>query len=330
MKKIYIIIVSFVLLASFAAIKSMSEPKTNKVPTIQDAKNKIEDKAAVSDIDNKIRAVYIDGRLPFNISMIKELKVNTIVLSQEGVRMPAAPYKTNYRALKSLEKNTKELEKSEIDYIIDINSGPGFSSDGKISSIFANDTEALYFAKMSCEVIKRHVSNKNFKGIMISLENTNVLEDNYYNTLKYIINKIQNSYPDVNIILNLYPCSFENNFENLSVPELKNVTLNAVIYFKGMSYPMYATGYKASLKINKNVILSNLQILKEFQEKNKTNMMITIKTPWTEKSDIFLQDVYEINKMLSFNLNIGYINSFDDYDFTKNEDVLKVIKRNNK
>lgn len=330
MKKIYIIIVSIVLLASFAAIKSMSEPKSNKILAIEEAKNKIEEKTAQTDIDNKIKAVNIDGRLPFNISMIKELGFNTVVLSHEGVRMSNAPYKTNYKALKSLEENVKELEKSDMDYIIDINSGPGFSSDGKIYSIFTNDTEAMYFAKMSCEVIKRHVSSKNFKGIMINLENTNVLEENYYNTLEYIINKIQSSYPDVNIILNLYPCSFENGFQNLSIPELDNITINAVIYFKGMSYPMYAAGYKASLKLNKNVMLSNLQILKEFQEKSKSNMIITINTPWTEKSDAFLQDMYEINKMLNFNLNIGYINSFDDYDFTKNEDVLKVIKRNNK
>ncbi|MCX7883642.1 MAG: hypothetical protein N2448_01215 [Caloramator sp.] len=330
MKKIYIMIVSILLLTSFAAIKSMSEPKSNKIQTVEKTKEKIEEKTAQNKINNKIKAVNINGSLPFNISKVKELGFNTVILSHEGVRIPNAPFKTDFKSLKSLEESINELEKHDMNYIIDINSGPGFSSDGKIVSIFTNDTEALYFSKMSCEIIKRHINSKNFKGIMISLENTNVLEENYYNTLKYIINKIKDSYPDVNIILNLYPCSFENGFEKLSIPELKNVTLNSVIYFKGMSYPMYATGYKTSLKLNKNIMLSSLEILKELQEKNKNDILISIKTPWTEKSDIFLQDIYEINKMLNFNLNIAYINSFDDYDFTKNKDVLKVIKRNNK
>lgn len=179
------------LLASFAVIKSMSEPKINKIPTIEEVKNKIEDKVEQTKNDNKIKTVTINAKLPFDISNVKKLGFNTVVLSHEGVRIPNAPYKTNYKALKSLEDNVKSLEKSDMDYILSINSGPGFSADGKISSIFANDTEALYFSKMLCEIIKRHVESKNFKGIMIDIENTNVLEENYYNTLSYIINNVQ-------------------------------------------------------------------------------------------------------------------------------------------
>lgn len=330
MKKVYIIILSIMLLASFAVIKSMSEPKINKIPTIEEVKNKIEDKVEQTKNDNKIKTVTINAKLPFDISNVKKLGFNTVVLSHEGVRIPNAPYKTNYKALKSLEDNVKSLEKSDMDYILSINSGPGFSADGKISSIFANDTEALYFSKMLCEIIKRHVESKNFKGIMIDIENTNVLEENYYNTLSYIINNVQKNYPNINIILNLYPLSFENNFKDILIPKLNNVTFNGTIYLKGMSYPGYATSYKTSLKINKNILLSNLQELKDIKDKNGYNILVTIKIPYTEKSDILLQDVYEISKMLHVDINLYSINSMDDYDFSKNNDVLKVIERNNK
>lgn len=97
-----------------------------------------------------------------------------------------------------------------------------------------------------------------------------------------------------------------------------------------MSYPGYATSYKTSLKINKNILLSNLQELKDIKDKNGYNILVTIKIPYTEKSDILLQDVYEISKMLHVDINLYSINSMDDYDFSKNNDVLKVIERNNK
>lgn len=87
---------------------------------------------------------------------------------------------------------------------------------------------------------------------------------------------------------------------------------------------------KTSLKLNKNILLSNLQTFKEFSDRNNYDMIITVKIPWTEKSDILLQDIFEISKMLHLNINIYNINSLDDYDFSQNKDVLKIIERNNK
>ncbi|QCX33438.1 hypothetical protein FDN13_06770 [Caloramator sp. E03] len=330
MKRFLLIILPVILLSSFALIKSSSKKDSKIISDIKNTKKIIDAEVLEAKVDNKIKAVSVDGSFPFDVSKVKDLEFNLIILKNAGVRIPSSPYKTDYKALKSLEKNIKEIEKVNMNYIIDVTSGPGFSSDGNISSIFTNDTEALYFSKMLCEIIKRHSNSKYFKGIMLDLENTNVLEENYYNTTKYIIEKVQKNYPDVKILLSLYPLSFENNFQNILVPKLSNVTLNGVVYFKGMSYPGYAAGYKTSLKLNKNILLSNLQTFKEFSDRNNYDMIITVKIPWTEKSDILLQDIFEISKMLHLNINIYNINSLDDYDFSQNKDVLKIIERNNK
>lgn len=244
MKRFLLIILPVILLSSFALIKSSSKKDSKIISDIKNTKKIIDAEVLEAKVDNKIKAVSVDGSFPFDVSKVKDLEFNLIILKNAGVRIPSSPYKTDYKALKSLEKNIKEIEKVNMNYIIDVTSGPGFSSDGNISSIFTNDTEALYFSKMLCEIIKRHSNSKYFKGIMLDLENTNVLEENYYNTTKYIIEKVQKNYPDVKILLSLYPLSFENNFQNILVPKLSNVTLNGVVYFKGMSYPGYAAGYK--------------------------------------------------------------------------------------
>lgn len=328
MKKLAFILLMLFALTSCSNPNANSLPPSNNTKPVEQKKENPVPAVPVAKTDSRVRAVSIDGNGILNIPDYKDLGFNLIFLSSEGVRIPKAPYRTDYKALKLIENNIKILENSSMDYIIEFKSGPGFSNSGKISTIYANDTEALYFSKMVEEIIKRHILSKNFKGISINLENPDIPETTYYNTMKYIISKIHKDYPDVPVIFNFYPASFENDFAYMPRFDFKNVTYNASISLIGISYPGYGTGYKTSFKLNKNEILSKLQKLKDIQDKNSMNFIVTVKVPWADNSDVFLQDIYEIAKMLHFDINL--YSSSGAYNFMKNEPVIKVIKRNSK
>lgn len=280
--------------------------------------------------EDGIKGVSLLYNKDLDINYFKNLGLNTAFLSVNGVRIAKSPYRTDFNVLRNSEKAIDKIKNENINYVINITSGPGYSGDGNITSIFDNRQEALYYANMVKETIGRQLDNPNFKGISLSFENPNIPEKKYYETLSYITSKIREEYPDVNLIVSLHPLSFETGMKNVSTLDFNNVTLNVNISLRTIDYPGSSLGYKSSFKINRNSILSNLQILKDdFAEKN-TKVIVTIRSPWSDKSDVFLQDIFEIIRMLDFNFTLDYGNSQDVNDFKNTDSVIKIIKRHSK
>jgi hypothetical protein len=274
-----------------------------------------------------LKAVSLISNNTLNIEDFTSSGFNTIILSSSGVRQPKEPYKTHNNTLKNLDMAVNETNNVKVDYIIDINSGPGLSSDGKINSIFNNRQEAMYFARMTKEIIKRYNTDEYFKGISINIGVPSIAEDKYYDILNYIISKIREDYKDVYIIYNLHPLAFENNLQTLPEMKYDNILLNVPISLNGISYPGYGAGVKNSIKLSKNVILDKLQKLKSIHDSGKTSVIITIKIPWIAKSEVLVQDMFEITKILGYDFNLCYGNSGDIFDFTRNDSILKIVKR---
>jgi hypothetical protein len=325
---LYILTLS-VFLSGCEVISQKNSTPPSSTDIVKEVKKEVnkELKEASSKDDEKVRAVNIVYNKDFNISNFNSYGFNTIFLSTDGIRIANGNYKTDNKVLKKLESSIRKLENQKTNYIINITSGPGFSSDGKIVSIFDNRQEAMYFAKMTKEIIKRHYNSKYFKGISIDLNNIEVPEDKYYSTLDYIISKVKKDYSKVPIVLNLHPLSFENGFNN--IPEIKytNIILNAPISLKGISYPGYGAGYKSSIKLTKNTILDRLQKLKDVQDENKADVIVTIKAPWVAKSEVLIQDIFEVTKILGYDFNLSFGNSSDMFDITQNKGILKIVKR---
>jgi hypothetical protein len=268
------------------------------------------------------RGIGLTDNNGYNLSFYKDLGFDTFIIKVNGIRSSKKPYKTNFEELKRLRKLTSALDYYKMKYMIELTSGPGYSSDSTTATIFSKEIERIYFAQMAGEVIKRYQGNKNFKGISIKLDDPDVSTEDYYKTENFIINKIRASYPDMTILYNLHPLTFENDVKDLPIMTNDKNILNLTICFKGIVYPGYGAGYKASVKLDKNGMLKRFQALKEFETKNKQHIMITIQTPWAEKSDVFLQDTFELFKMIGFDYTLCYGNSFDIFDFSKNEDVV--------
>lgn len=324
MKKvlIYIVIISLILIScSKIIIENPSQSSTI-------AKEAPEpDKAVMSPkIDASTKAVTVKSLDDLNIKMIKETNFNLVVLQSEGVRRSDKNYSTNFKTLKRLNENASVLEENKINYFIELTSGPGFEEDSGISSIFSSSAERMYFAQMLRELADRYIKDKYFTGISIDLKCPNINENLYYDTLTDIISRVRKQYPYLTFIVNLHPLAFENKLENIPKLKLENVIINLPIEIRDFSYPGNSTGIISNFELNKNMVLKAFQNLKESDFKT---IMVTLKLPWTDKSDIFLQDIFEINKMLGFNSNISYGNTRDPIDFSKNDSILKLLKRHN-
>jgi hypothetical protein len=299
--------------------------------------NKKAEKPAVSEViankekaEDGIRAIslsYTDG---LNIDNILDQGFNTVILEVSGVRLPKKPYKTDFAALKKLLSSTALLESKGIDYIISVTSGPGYSKDEDIYSVLNSSQEQAYFAQMMREILSRYKTSTHLKGISADIENHDIPADSYYKMLNRMTSKILDAYVDMPVIMNLHPLSFEEDFKDM--PELQpgiNI-INARIMLNGISYPGYGAGFDSSVKLSKNEMLKKLQNLKEFSHASHTDVIVTIKVPWGQNSDVFLQDMFELFKMMDFDYNICYGNTNDIYDFTSNEPVINVLKRHSK
>lgn len=277
-------------------------------------------------INEEIKAVTIKSIDELNIKMIKETNFNMVILQSEGVRRADKKYSTNFKALKNLNEKAAELEKSKINYFIELTSGPGFTEDSSVSSIFSSSIEKMYFAKMLAELAERYDNSEHFAGFSIDLKCKNIDEDMYYNTLADIISRVRKSYPNLTFIINLHPLSFENKVENIPKLNLENIIINLPVKISELNYPGTSRGIISEFELNKNSVLKAFQNLKEADFKT---VMISLELPWTEKADVFLQDIFEINKMLGFNNNISYGNTNDNSDFSKVDSILKLLKRHN-
>lgn len=324
MKRTFIYIVIFsVIFISCSKIIIENTAQSNTLA--KDTKVQNKDTASLK-IDDTIKAVTVKSLDDLNIQMIKEAGFNLVVLQSEGVRRAGKNYSTDFKTLKRLNENTAELERNKIYYFIELTSGPGFSQGSGISSIFSNKAERIYFSKMLRELADKYGKNEYFSGISIDLKYPNIDDAEYYTALTDIISRVRKLYPDLTFIVNMHPLTFENNLENIPKLKLENVIINLPIEIRDFSYPGNNTGIISNFELDKNIVLKAFQKLKESGFKT---IMVTLKLPWNEKSDIFIQDVFEINKMLGFNSNISYGNTNDIWDFSKYDSILKMLKRHN-
>jgi hypothetical protein len=319
---IYGAIISLMLISCSKIIIENSKPNS----TIVQENPKQDNVVMTPKIDNNIKAVTVKSLDALNIKMIKDTNFNMVVLQSEGVRRSDKNYSTNFRTLKMLNENAAELEKNNMDYFIELTSGPGITEDSSISSIFSNNTQRMYFAKMLIELANRYNKNEHFIGISIDLKTRNLNEYVYYETLTDIISRVRKQYPDLTFIVNLHPLAFENKLENIPKLTLENVIINLPIEIGDFSYPGTSNGIISKFELNKNMVLKALQNLKKSDFKT---VMVTLDLPWVEKTDVFMQDIFEINKMLGFNNNISYGNTKDVRDFSRNDSILKLLKRHN-
>ena len=273
-----------------------------------------------------IKAVTIKSLEEVNLEMIHETNFNMVVLQSEGVRRADKNYSTSFKALKKLNKNSSKLEGNKINYFIEITSGPGISEDLSISSIFSNNTERMYFAQMLMELAERYSKNEYFIGFSIDLKSKSIDENVYYDTLTDIISMVRKQYPDLTFIINLHPLAFENKLENIPKLSLENVIINLPIEIRDLSYPGINMGVKLDFDLNKNMILKAFQNLKKSEFET---VLVTLNLPWSKKADMFIQDIFEINKMLGFYNNISYGNTKDSRDFSTSDTILKLLKRHN-
>lgn len=319
---IYVAIISLILI-SCSKIIIENSAKSN---TIVKETPKQDKAVMTSKILEEIKAVTVKNLDSLNIKMINETNFNMVVLQSEGVRRADKNYSTNFRTLKMLNENAAELERNKMDYFIELTSGPGISEDSSVSSIFSNSTEKIYFAKMLMELANRYNKNEHFIGISIDLNSKNISDDAYYDTITDIISRVRKQYPELTFIVNLHPLTFENRLENIPKLTLENVIINLPIGIRDFSYPGTSRGIISNFELNKNMVLKAFQNLKEADFKT---VMVTLDLPWSEKTDVFMQDIFEINKMLGFNNNISYGNTKDVRDFSKNDSLLKLLKRHN-
>ncbi len=319
---LYIAIISLILVSCSKIIIENSKPNST---VVQETPK--QDKVVMTQkIHEDIKAVTIKNLDTLNIKMIDETNFNTVVLQSEGVRRVDKNYSTNFKTLKMLNENAAELERNKIDYFIELTSGPGITEDSSISSIFSNSTERIYFSKMLMELAKRYNKNEHFIGISIDLNSYNINENVYYDTLTDIISRVRKQYPSLTFIVNLHPLVFENKLENIPKLTLENIIVNLPIEIKDFSYPGTSRGIISKFELNKKTVLKALQNLKKSDFKT---VIVTLNLPWTEKTDVFIQDIFETNKMLGFNNNISYGNTNDSRDFSKNDSILKLLKRHN-
>lgn len=298
------------------------EPENN---TIVDENKQAPPSSIIS--EDKIKGVGLLYNRDLDIDKFKDVGFNTAFITVNGVRISKPPYRTDLKLQRELNKTISSFNDKNMSYIINITSGPGYSSDGSTATIFENRQEAMYYARMCKEIIKAYTNDPSFGGLSLSFNNPDIPEGSYYSTISYIATKISEEYPNTRIILNLHPLSFENGMKNIPRVNAKNVVLNANIHLKSLTYPGNSYGYNSSFKLSRNSILSSLQVLKDNAVKDENEIMVSIAVPWSEKSDVFLQDVFEIIKMLDLNYKIEYGNSLDSYDFKNTEEVLKILKR---
>lgn len=252
---------------------------------------------------------------------------NADFIEVDGARISMDNFRTDFSVVKRTDNMLNELENNGIDYYLSIQSGPGISRDGTVLTLFRKRTQAMYFSQMVREMISKYRGNKHLKGIHLDIGSPDVPVEDYYNTLSYIVDKVRPELGDLKLIVNFHPLTFENEDFKPEDLTLSKVTFNLNLYFTAISYPGYVQGFKTSYELNKNALLKRLEDYKEFSEKEENSFMITIKAPWIEDTDIMLQDMFEIVKMLNYDYRICSGNSGDLYDIRKNEDVLKVLKR---
>lgn len=324
MKRIFIYIVIFSVIF-ISCSKIIIENTTQNNTIAKDTKIQSKDTASLK-INDTIKAVTVKSLDALNIPMIKRENFNLVILQSEGVRRADKNYSTDFKILKQLNENAAELERNKIYYFIELTSGPGFSQGSGISSIFSSRSERIYFSKMLRELADKYGKNEYFSGFSIDLKYPGIDDEVYYTALTDIISRVRKQYPDLTFIVNMHPLAFESNLENIPKLKLENIIVNLPIEIRNFSYPGNNTGIISNFQLDKNIVLKAFQKLKASDFKT---VMVTLNLPWNDKSDIFIQDVFEINKMLGFNSNISYGNTNDLWDFSKYDSILKMLKRHN-
>lgn len=333
MKKILtLIIVSMLLLTSCSVKTKNSTGKVNTALTEKKSVTQIKsDTESALNENVKLSSITCDYDQQILPEQYKDLGFKTFMLSCKAIRNVNKGYSLDSNAFDKLINKINYLESQKTNYVISFSEGPGFSASQNIESIFKNKTECNYFAEMITDVLSKCSKNTMLKGISIDIESSDIDEETYYNTLNYIYSKVCEQYPDLTIIYNLNHSAFLSGYSDDSysyIPNYNNIIINAVLKFDELNYPGTIESNGSSLKFNRNTMLDGFQNLKEFSSSNGIPVMVTVKVPWNQKSSVFLQDIFELTKMLNFDYNICSSNSEGSYDFSYNRDILRIIKKN--
>lgn len=279
---------------------------------------------AAAPVKSTIKAVKIKCDDEIDVENIKSMGFNTVILETPGLRISKITYRTDFKALKNFKKAIEILDKSSLKYIVEIISGPGLSND--TTTLFENKAEKRYFSKMVCETLDRCIKSPNFKGISINPKIYNISGEIYYSAVNDIYLNAIEKYGDINTILNLQPSYFKEDVNNL--PNINGYkTIKVPLYLDELSYPGKGVIFQNKIDLNKNSILQSLKPLKSIKERD---IIIDISIPYNESSEIMIQDMIEINKILGFNLCMGYGNGNDEFDFTNKDSIVRILKRHSK
>lgn len=250
-----------------------------------------------------------------DIKLIKELNVSTIILDINAIRIPDKNFKTDFKELKKLASAISSLEENQVNYIISFTSGPGILKNGKIQTLYKNNTHRVYFTKMINEIINRYSSNKGFKGIEINLNSLNVEPEIYNSCIDTIANSIST---DIKKQIVLHQLTFENQLNNINFTNNAAYVIN--ISPSSLTYPGYGVFHSKSLNLNKNILLS---MLKNIKKNYGDKIVININAPFNDDYRVFLQDIVEIQRMLDFDICIAVDNSLS----LSNGEIKSVIKK---
>lgn len=259
-------------------------------------------------------------------ALIKQ-NFNMVIIESQGTRISKIPYRTDFNQQKSLENKISLAKAAGLNYMISLDSGPGLSYDLKTQSLFKRKYEARYFARMCIEETNRFKSDNNFKGILINLHMNDVPDAQYYSTVSLIQSYYYSQIKSLPLIISLHPAAFEDEFKDVPYFTGSYVMINASIILRGMSYPGFGAGIRTSYSLNKNTLLSTLQKLKDYETKTGHRVILSIKLPWVQNSNIMLQDFFELNRIFKLDYVLYCNNSPDIFNYRKNSEVMKVIER---
>lgn len=289
MKRLLFIIIAVLL--SSCMVKNVDIEK----PDVQNAS-----------VESKITNAILVVKTSSDIDFANNMGIKNIIISSKGVRIDDKNYRTDFESLRNLDMLVRKAKSLKMNFYIEITSGPGYNSDMKNFSIFKKDSQKYYFAQMMNEIIKRYETIDRFKGVSVKFENYNV--NSSAGTINYIYSKINHS----NLLYN-------NSFGNLSSIELSSKYLNTIYFnFKSLKYPGYSMLNNSNIQINRNILLENLQKMK----KQNQTIMVRVSAPWSDEHDVFLQDLYELSRILNFDIvldNTAHLNNCPK--------LLKIIKK---
>ncbi|KRQ87820.1 hypothetical protein ABG79_00625 [Caloramator mitchellensis] len=288
MKRLLFIIIAFLL--SSCTVKNVDIEK----PNVQN-----------TNIDSKVTNAIIVAKSISEIDFANKMGIKNIIISSKGVRIDDKNYRTDFERLRGLDVLVEKAKQYKMNFYIEITSGPGYDVEKRNFSLFRRDSQKFYFAQMMNEIIKRYDADNGFKGIGINIENPGGDADE---AISYIYSKV----------------NYSKIIYNINLPDLNSIKLNQkypnIVYlnFKSLNYPGYSMLKSSNIEVNRNSLLASLQNMKE---QNKS-AMVRVSAPWSDEHDVFLQDLYELSRILNFDIILDNTSSIK-----KCPKLLKILRK---